>query len=364
LSKRISGLERRTNFGNRRCYSLRAFEQIPQSKIAFRDSIYKHKGDLVGATAEIVDLSGDLSRTRDTTCDVITCANPDIFLEVVNSPFFRDRKASPYFKITYDILSGDPNLPGGFINRSGADWLQVRSVANKSLLVPSSLPDLMPATHTAVETLIENFKKSPESPDTSQIFSRYTFDVLVRSSFGSDQFVLDRFEDIITTVKEWFHLGTKYIALDNVENILLEDKQKLETTLGVVAEVINYLIEAERANSNPSPNIVGKFSSLKDDNGQFLTPSDIRPVIFDLLAGGIDTTSTTLEYALYLLAKHPEVQEKLFEEIKSVPPQYSYQDLNKLSYLECVLKESMRIYPAAPINGRETYKEGASVGGI
>uniref|UniRef100_A0A8D8Z2M3 Cytochrome P450 4g15 n=1 Tax=Cacopsylla melanoneura TaxID=428564 RepID=A0A8D8Z2M3_9HEMI len=60
---------------------------------------------------------------------------------------------------------------------------------------------------------------------------------------------------------------------------------------------------------------------------------------------------------LILLAIHQDVQDKVLEELDHVlgnDPTYcpTYEDLCKLEYLDMVIKESLRLYPAAPIIGR------------
>jgi cytochrome P450 family 4 len=53
------------------------------------------------------------------------------------------------------------------------------------------------------------------------------------------------------------------------------------------------------------------------------------------------------------LAIFPEIQEKVFQELHDVLPsqdcEITAEDLNKLVYLDWTLKESMRLYPLAPI---------------
>jgi len=70
---------------------------------------------------------------------------------------------------------------------------------------------------------------------------------------------------------------------------------------------------------------------------------------------GHDTTSQGLLWTIYLLAKHPSVQEKARAEIKSIlgtQPHISYDQINKVTYLTAVLKESHRLYPPVPIISR------------
>ncbi|XP_013161639.1 PREDICTED: cytochrome P450 CYP12A2-like isoform X3 [Papilio xuthus] len=69
----------------------------------------------------------------------------------------------------------------------------------------------------------------------------------------------------------------------------------------------------------------------------------------DLLFAGADTTSHSVILILYLLAKNPEKQRKLREEIMS--------GSEKRPYLKACLKEAMRVMPVASANTRETSKE-------
>jgi cytochrome P450 len=67
-------------------------------------------------------------------------------------------------------------------------------------------------------------------------------------------------------------------------------------------------------------------------------------------AAGYETTATTLSFCTYELALHPQVQEKLYEELKSVSDSrgdIEYDVLCKLPYLDAVLAETLRKYPPA-----------------
>lgn len=65
---------------------------------------------------------------------------------------------------------------------------------------------------------------------------------------------------------------------------------------------------------------------------------------------------STLAIFLHEIAKHPEFQEKIVEELNTVlgssENTLRFTDLGKLKYLEQCIKESMRLYPTAPIIGR------------
>lgn len=89
-----------------------------------------------------------------------------------------------------------------------------------------------------------------------------------------------------------------------------------------------------------------------------LTEEDIREEVDTFVFEGHDTTSMGISWALYLIGLHPDVQAKLHDEMDSIfgddtERHVTEDDIRDLRYLDCVLKESQRLYPSVPIFGRE-----------
>jgi cytochrome P450 len=80
-----------------------------------------------------------------------------------------------------------------------------------------------------------------------------------------------------------------------------------------------------------------------------LTDKQIHDHIVTFLAAGHETTAIALVWTFYLLSKHPQVREKLLDEIRTVLADRAptVDDLASLPYLDWVLSESMRLYPPA-----------------
>ena len=70
---------------------------------------------------------------------------------------------------------------------------------------------------------------------------------------------------------------------------------------------------------------------------------------------GHDTTASGITWVMHLLGNYPEIQKKALEEIEAVigdSQEVTFEHLSKLKYLECIVKESLRLYPSVPIFAR------------
>ncbi|PGH13217.1 hypothetical protein AJ79_03775 [Helicocarpus griseus UAMH5409] len=84
-------------------------------------------------------------------------------------------------------------------------------------------------------------------------------------------------------------------------------------------------------------------------------PKIIRDQLISVLLAARDTTAATLSWTFYELSGRPDVVKILREEIlKVVGPDASptYTDLKNMRYLQAILKETLRLYPAVPFNMR------------
>ncbi|CAH1253754.1 CYP27A1 [Branchiostoma lanceolatum] len=79
-----------------------------------------------------------------------------------------------------------------------------------------------------------------------------------------------------------------------------------------------------------------------------LSKEEVSATITDLFQGGIDTTTNGMMYSLFALAKNPEVQDKVYQEIRTHLPEgasVTPEVLGRMKYLKAVIKETFRLWP-------------------
>ncbi|KIW84515.1 hypothetical protein Z517_03765 [Fonsecaea pedrosoi CBS 271.37] len=112
-------------------------------------------------------------------------------------------------------------------------------------------------------------------------------------------------------------------------------------------------------------NLLQNGESMRADEAEFVfldtVAKDIpdrcavRGQIINLLVAGRDTTACLLSWTLFSLVRHPKVLEKLRSEISHAcdrGAELNRNSLRSMSYLQNVIKETLRLYPSVPVNVR------------
>ena len=89
---------------------------------------------------------------------------------------------------------------------------------------------------------------------------------------------------------------------------------------------------------------------------------EIRVQLDTFIVAGLDTLSTGLVYLLYHLAKYPDYQQQIYEEIQQVfgddiKCELKIEEVKKLVFLDAFINESLRIKPVFPLVGRHVTKD-------
>jgi cytochrome P450 family 110 len=93
--------------------------------------------------------------------------------------------------------------------------------------------------------------------------------------------------------------------------------------------------------------ILSLLMSAQDEAGNYMTDQELRDELMTLLFAGYETTATSMAWGLYLIQKHPEVREKLLQELDTLGDAPDPMSIFRLPYLTAVCNEVLRIYPVA-----------------
>lgn len=123
----------------------------------------------------------------------------------------------------------------------------------------------------------------------------------------------------------------------------------------LVKEFNRLLPDKRKSNT---PDFFSQFCQVESEDGEKFTDKEIVDHMIFLMMAAHDTTTSTLTTMFYVLAKHPEWQERLRKFSQSLNKTYlDFEDLDRLEEMEWVMKESLRMYPPLPTKPRRLVKD-------
>uniref|UniRef100_A0A453QJA1 Cytochrome P450 n=1 Tax=Aegilops tauschii subsp. strangulata TaxID=200361 RepID=A0A453QJA1_AEGTS len=110
--------------------------------------------------------------------------------------------------------------------------------------------------------------------------------------------------------------------------------------------------------------ILSRFILASEEDPVTMNDRYLRDIVLSFLIAGKDTTANTLSWFIYMLCKNPIVQDKIAYEIKE-SVELAQEDnietftarlkqgaIDKMQYLHATLTETLRLYPAVPVDGK------------
>ncbi|WP_374687522.1 cytochrome P450 [Promineifilum sp.] len=193
--------------------------------------------------------------------------------------------------------------------------------------------------------------------DVNETMRELTMYIVARSLFGADRVAM---RDTAERIGQAIHVIQAIADKEFQSPFLLPDwlptptNRRRQEATGVLYETIDRLIAERRATAvdgqiQDTGDLLSMLLLSRDESGDRMSDQEVRDQLVTLFVAGHETTSNALTWAWYLLSQHPEVEERLHEEVDAVlgerPPALS--DLPRLPYTMQVIKEAMRLYPPA-----------------
>lgn len=136
---------------------------------------------------------------------------------------------------------------------------------------------------------------------------------------------------------------------------------KMAASRAVLDEIVYGEIRQRRADPDPERmDILSLLVGVRDETGEGFSDKEIRDQLMTLMFAGHDTSTSTVTFMMYELARHPDVVARLCEEQDRVLGG-DVPDIDRLErempYLDMVLDEVLRLYPPAWIGPRRAVRD-------
>ncbi|KAI3966291.1 hypothetical protein MKW92_004933 [Papaver armeniacum] len=151
-----------------------------------------------------------------------------------------------------------------------------------------------------------------------------------------------------------------------VSEWLEEHKMKRKQRISVSSSGDNYQEKKEAAHDFMDVMLsVFERDSMNVTDDNFDADTITKATCLQLILAGSDSTMVTLLWALSLLVNHPHMLKKAHDEMDThvgKERQVNDSDIKNLVYLQAIVKETMRLYPAAPLSTRKSIEDSTIAG--
>src|SRR6202022_913616 len=247
----------------------------------------------------------------------------------------------------------NPELFGnGLLTSDGEFWRRQRRLSNPAFHRESILRYAEITTEEAGR-LLEGWK-SGETRNIHNDMMHVTLRTVLRSLFGGE--LGEGMGVIEPALEAIMRASTGFYSIAGYLGVPSRTRTRYFQALAELDRVVYELIARGReglasgaVQTNGANDLLTLLLMARDDDGNSMTDQQLRDEVITLLLAGHETTALNLSWTWYLLAQHPQVEEKLHAELDAVlggrPP--SAADLPKLQYTDRGISATLRLYPPA-----------------
>eukprot|EP01102_Stenamoeba_stenopodia_P011227 TRINITY_DN3433_c0_g1_i1.p1 TRINITY_DN3433_c0_g1~~TRINITY_DN3433_c0_g1_i1.p1 ORF type:complete len:460 (-),score=84.81 TRINITY_DN3433_c0_g1_i1:70-1449(-) len=299
---------------------------------------------------------------------VVIC-DPEGAKEVLHSSHDSDfgRIRLPYDRFAENMLGSS------IITLDGKPWKDQRDLLNPSFHhthlknIVSVFQEYADKTRNAwTEAIAKHIKEGNRGRKEIDIFpwiTNMTLDIIGKAGFGFEFGALDSnlsvYQKAYTSA--FTYLLNRMRIIPGYEYLPIPQVKEAFANLELLNSLMHQMIRERKQHKNPTPQnlLDSMIESNENTNGYQLNDKMLKDNLFLLFVAGHDTTASTLMTAMYLLAAHPEHQDKVIKELDGVvgKREITWDDLGKLEYLTAVIRETLRLYPPATMIVRNTLKD-------
>ncbi|XP_068185618.1 cytochrome P450 [Antennarius striatus] len=298
---------------------------------------------------------------------VVNVATPDLIEQVLRQEGRHPvRTDMPHWRSYRELR----NQAHGPLTEFGANWQRIRSILNPRMLKPKHVSSYADTVNQVVTDFLRKVAVLRDTGGggvmvnnlTEELY-KFAFEgicsVLFEARMGSlDETMPEETQRFIVSVGEMFRLSQMVILFPQSIWPYLPVWKKFVATWDYLFEVAEVLVQKKveelQKKVDLHENMEGAYLThlLLSDQ---MTVTEILGSITELLLAGVDTTSNTISWSLYLLARNPEIQQQLHQEVTGVCPGDEVpvsKHISQMPFLKAIIRETLRLYPVVPGNAR------------
>ncbi|XP_028800114.1 cytochrome P450 CYP736A12-like [Neltuma alba] len=248
----------------------------------------------------------------------------------------------------------------------GPYWRHMRKLCILQLLSSSKVQSFSPLRRKELGLVVTSLRKAAaarEVVNLSEAVKKLIEDVTYMMVLGrntDDQYDLKALAQEIMCLGGTFNLAdfVPWLGAFDIQGLKRRSK-KTSKALDDLLEKIIKEHEEETANVHENQDFIDILLSqlnqpISDSQSdqKIINRTNIKAVVVEMIVAALETSATAIEWVFSELFKHPRVMKNLQDEIKSIvgmSRKVEEIDLLKFNYLDLVVKETFRLYPAGPL---------------
>nr|UTS77795.1 cytochrome P450 736Q2 [Ginkgo biloba] len=265
----------------------------------------------------------------------------------------------------------------------GPYWRHMKKLCTMELLSPKRIDSFRSVREEEISLLVDSLWQESEhgkkSVNLTKKLTSLTTSIMCRVIFGrkysEDDMTGRKFKEIIQEMNQvaaFFFIGDFVPSLRWIDSkgVLRRVKNVHKIFDSFAEKVIDEHVERMKINEQKEgrKDFIDVLLEMKEKQSMEIeiTRENIKALILDMLVGGVDTSATTLEWAIAELLRNPQIMKRAQKEIESVvgkDRRVKESDVPSLEYVQCVMKETLRLHATSPLLPPHESTEACTVGG-
>ena len=251
-------------------------------------------------------------------------------------------------------------LGNGLLTSEGTFWLKQRRLI-QPLFHKQRLTGFVEKIAETCDTLIAEWKTGgSEVKDVHVEMTRLTLGIVSKTLLSTD--ASGDFKNVSHALEVLMKgLGKRSVRVVKLPYwVPLPSHINMQKQRKLLDDTVHQIIAARRADTNQYHDLLTMLMEVEDaDTAERMTNEQLRDEVITIFLAGHETTANGMAFALYHIAKHPEVRERIAQEVQRVfkGGPITFEGLMQMEYTTRVIKESMRLFPPAWIMARLVNKD-------